>query len=242
MAKTPGQQYLDTMSGVATPPPATMADYQSEADRLSFLAPAPQRQSIYDLATDLSAGLAAQAASGQPASIGYGLTAGFNKFSEGAALRRKERDKYKQQIMMMAYESVEKTRAEQKALAQQAGTYDFELALERAKKGDQSIFAGLNSTEGRALNFLTNYKLNPNIAITNKAEFEAAKIYFESQTKQVNEDGKIFEVPKYNIKKLFPEIPEKRTVPIGTIEMADDGKSYRFKGGDTDVKENWEEV
>ena len=241
MAKTPGQQYLDTMSGVATPPPATMADYQSEADRLSFLAPAPQKQSIYDLASDLSAGLAAQAASGQPASIGYGLTAGFNKFSEGAALRRKERDKYKQQIMMMAYESVEKTRAEQKAIAQQAGTYDFELALERAKNGDQGIFGGLNSVDGRALDFLARLKANPNLAVTNKAEFDAAKAYLGSKFKTVTIDGKVQAVPVYDIDKLFPEAISKEPVivppPVGTIK---DG--YKFKGGDPRVQENWEKV
>ena len=242
MAKTPGQQYLDTMSGVATPPPATMADYQSEADRLSFLAPAPQRQSIYDLASDLSAGLAAQAASGQPASIGYGLTAGFNKFSEGAALRRKERDKYKQQIMMMAYESVEKTRAEQKAIAQQAGTYDFELALEQAKNGDQGIFGGLNSVEGRALDFLARLKANPNLAVTNKDEMEAAKAYLASKFKTVTIDGQVQAVPVYDVDKLFPEAitPEPPVIvapPVGTIK---DG--YRFKGGDPRVQENWEKV
>ena len=241
MASTPGQQYLEMMKGTGGVSPATMADYQSEADRLSFLAPAPQRQSIYDLASDLSAGLATQAASGQPASIGYGLTAGFNKFSEGAALRRKERDKYKQQIMMMAYESYEKTRAEQKAIAQQAGTYDFELALERAKNGDQGIFGGLNSVDGRALVFLAPLKANPNLAVTNKAEFDAAKAYLGSKFKTVTIDGQVQAVPVYDVDKLFPEAISTEPVivppPVGTIK---DG--YKFKGGDPRVQENWEKV
>ena len=241
MAKTPGQQYLDMMGGLTPPPPATMADYQAAANRLSFLAPAPQRQTIYDLASDLSAGLATQAASGQPASIGYGLTAGFNKFSEGAALRRKERDKYKQQIMMMAYESVEKKRAEQKALAQQAGTYDFELALERAKNGDQGVFGGLNSVEGRAIDFLARLKANPNLAVTNKAEFDAAKAYLGSKFKTVTIDGQVQAVPVYDIDRHFPEAISTEPVivppPVGTIK---DG--YKFKGGDPRVQENWEKV
>ena len=241
MASTPGQQYLEMMKGTGGVSPATMADYQSEADRLSFLAPQPRKQSIYDLASDLSAGLAAQAASGQPASIGYGLTAGFNKFSEGAALRRKERDKYKQQIMMMAYESVEKKRAEQKALAQQAGTYDFELALERAKNGDQGVFGGLNSVEGRAIDFLARLKANPNLAVTNKAEFDAAKAYLGSKFKTVTIDGQVQAVPVYDIDRLFPEAitPKPVVIPpaVGTVK---DG--YRFKGGNPNVKENWEKV
>ena len=240
MAKTPGETYLETMSGL-TPPPATMADYQAEANRLSFLAPAPQRQTIYDLASDLSAGLAAQATSGQPPSIGYGLTAGFNTFSEGAAMRRRERDKYKQQIMMMAYEGVEKRRAEQKALQEQAATYDFEIAVEEAKNSGTGIFGGLNSAEGRALDFLARLRANPNLAITNKAEFDAAKAYLGSKFKTVTIDGQVQAVPVYDIDKLFPEAKtpkEVKTPPaVGTIV---DG--FRFKGGDPNVKENWEKV
>ena len=158
MAKTPGQQYLDTMSGVATPPPATMADYQSEADRLSFLAPAPQRQSIYDLASDLSAGLAAQAASGQPASIGYGLTTGFNMFSKNSQALRKQAAAVKQQIMLKAYESVENRRAEQKALQAKAADYDFKAQLEALKQSG-GLFGG-TSTEAGAWNYILS-KIDP---------------------------------------------------------------------------------
>ena len=45
---------------------------------------APRRASIYDLASNLSKGLTAQAQSGQPPSIGGGLAAGFNSFSDYA--------------------------------------------------------------------------------------------------------------------------------------------------------------
>ena len=143
---------------------------------------------------------------------------------------------------MMAYESVEKTRAEQKALAQQAGTYDFELALERAKNGDQGVFGGLNSAEGRALDFLARLKANPNLAVTNKAEFDAAKAYLGSKFKTVTIDGQVQAVPVYDINRLFPEAITPKTPaivapPVGTIK---DG--YRFKGGDPRVKENWEKV
>jgi len=88
VAQTVGQQYIDAMSGAKTAP-ATVSDYQAEAERLSFLVPETPRATIYDLASDLSAGLAAQAASGQPASIGYGLAAGFNKISDGRSLAQK---------------------------------------------------------------------------------------------------------------------------------------------------------
>jgi len=142
----------------------------------------------------------------------------------------------------MAYESVEKQRAEQKAIAQQAGTYDFELALEQAKNGDQGIFGGLNSVEGRALDFLARLKANPNLAVTNKDEMEAAKAYLASKFKTVTIDGQVQAVPVYDVDKLFPEAktPKPPVIvapPVGTIK---DG--YRFKGGDPNVQENWEKV
>ena len=152
MAKTPGEQYLETMGGLTPPPAATMADYQSEADRLSFLAPAPQRQSIYDLASDLSAGLSAQAASGQPASIGYGLTAGFNTFSKNSQALRKQTAAVKQQIMLKAYEAVENRRSEQKAIQAKAADYDFKAQLEALKQGG-GLFGG-TSTEASAWNYI----------------------------------------------------------------------------------------
>ena len=158
MAKTPGQQYLDMMGGLTPPPPATMADYQAAANRLSFLAPAPQRQTIYDLASDLSAGLAAQAVSGQPASIGYGLTAGFNMFSKNSQALRKQAAAVKQQIMLKAYESVENRRAEQKALQAKAADYDFKAQLEALKQSG-GLFKG-SSTPASAWNYILS-KIDP---------------------------------------------------------------------------------
>jgi len=201
-----GDQYLKMLQG-NEPAPATMQDYQREADQLSYLLPQTRRPSIYDLASDLSQGLAQQAASGKPASVGYGLAAGFNLFSEGAELRRQKREQQKEQLMQAAYASVEKKRAEAKALAEQAGTYDFELALERAKNGDQGLFGGLNSTEGRALNFLARYRANPSLKETNPAEYDAAVAFLGSKTKTIVVDGNTIQVPVYDVKTLFGEPP-----------------------------------
>ena len=136
MAKTPGEQYLETMGGLTPPPAATMADYQSEADRLSFLAPAPQRQSIYD----------------------YGLTAGFNTFSKNSQALRKQTAAVKQQIMLKAYEAVENRRAEQKAIQAKAADYDFKAQLEALKQGG-GLFGG-TSTEASAWNYILT-KIDP---------------------------------------------------------------------------------
>jgi len=208
-----GAQYLQMMQNTGSAP-ATMEDYQAEAERLSFLMPQAQRPSFYDLATDLSIGLTEQAQSGRPSSIGYGLAAGFNRFSEGQQVKRANRDKYKQQLMQMAYESVEKKRAEAKSLAEKAGTYDFEVALEQAKNSGQGIFGGLNSVEGRALDFLARFKANPNLKNTNRAEYDAAVAFLSGKFKTITVDGNTISVPVYDTAKLFG------TTPASTGAMA----------------------
>ena len=175
-----GDQYLKMMQGNASAP-ATMQDYQAEADRLSFLLPQTRKPSIYDMASDLSQGLAQQAASGKPASVGYGLAAGFNLFSEGAELRRQKREQQKEQLMQAAYASVEKKRAEAKALAEQtlmtmayqdvekkraeqkamrstAMDYDFKMRLEQMKKTGE-LFGGTNN-DASAWNYILS-KIDP---------------------------------------------------------------------------------
>ena len=52
MAQTVGQQYIDAMSGAKTAP-ATVSDYQAEAERLSFLVPETPRATIYDLEREI---------------------------------------------------------------------------------------------------------------------------------------------------------------------------------------------
>ena len=58
--------------------------YKRYLEMLAPMTQAPRRASIYDLASNLSKGLTAQAQSGQPPSIGGGLAAGFNSFSDYA--------------------------------------------------------------------------------------------------------------------------------------------------------------
>jgi len=201
-----GDEYLRRMQA-ASQNPATMQDYQAEAERLSFLLPQTRRPTLYDMASDLSRGLAEQAASGRPPSVGYGLAAGFNLFSEGAELRRKKREQQKEQLMQVAYQSVEKKRAESKALAEKAGTYEFEIELERAKTGQQGLFGGLNSVEGRALDFLARYRANPSLKITLPAEYDTAVAVLASKFKTIIVDGNTITVPVYDVAKLFGETP-----------------------------------
>ena len=262
MAKTPGEQYLETMGGLTPPPAATMADYQSEADRLSFLAPAPQRQSIYDLASDLSAGLAAQAASGQPASIGYGLTAGFNTFSKNSQALRKQTAAVKQQIMLKAYEAVENRRSEQKAIQAKAADYDFKAQLE-AIKTNGGFFEG-NSLPAKSWNYIlskvdpstNDYKMvpdgkggmvkyNPDDDVFYRT---SKKILEQPKTQIINEPGKgnvSIQTPGFNVdatlnlnKSTQPPPPREGD----TIVNEEDGSKWKFNGGDPNDQNNWSKV
>jgi len=132
--------------------PIDMADVDTKAGEISSLFPTPRRANIYDLASDLSAGLAAQAASGQPASIGYGLAAGFNKFSDAAALRRQKTDEMKQSIRLKAYEMVESARKEQVEFRKLAAEAGYDYMLEMAKKGG-GMFPDTNM-DGVSANYL----------------------------------------------------------------------------------------
>ena len=60
--------------------PGYQDSYKRYLEMLAPMPQAPRRASIYDLASNLSKGLTAQAQSGQPPSIGGGLAAGFNSF------------------------------------------------------------------------------------------------------------------------------------------------------------------
>ena len=231
-----GDDYLQMMQNTESAP-ATMQDYQDEAQRLSFLMPESQQPNFFDLATSLSQGLAAQAQSGKYQSIGLGLAAGLNSFSEGQKVKRAARQKYKQELMQMAYESVEKKRAEARELAEKAGTYDFEVALEQAKNSGQGIFGGLNSVEGRALDFLARYKKNPSLRDTNRADFDAAVAFLSSKFKTQVVDGNTVSVPVYNTAKLFGMTSTVNAPAVGTIK---DG--FKFKGGNPNDENNWEKV
>ena len=83
------RQQMDTLR---TYRPEIVPDYTEAYSRyLNILQPLTERSpkpSIYDLASSLSKGLTAQAQSSAPPSIGFGLAAGFNDFSDYSRARR----------------------------------------------------------------------------------------------------------------------------------------------------------
>lgn len=208
-----GDKYLTMMESIQASP-VSNTDIFAEAQRLSSLFPQQRNANFFDLATALSKGLTAQAMSGQPASVGQGLAMGFNAFSEGVAKRQEAKENFVKELQMMAYQSLEKKRAEQLALRKEAGTMDFKLALERAKQGEGGVFSGLNSPEGRALDFMARYKEDPTLKDREPHAYEMAlMVLSKPEYTQVLTELGIQLVPlppKYDVGKL--------QVPAGYID------------------------
>ena len=205
MPPSVGDAYLKKMESIQASP-VSNTNIFAEAQRLSSLFPQQRKANFFDLATALSKGLTAQARSGQPASVGQGLAMGFNAFSEGVVKRQEAKENFLKELKMMAYQSLEKKRAEQLALRKEAGTMDFKIALERAKQGERGLFAGANSPEGRALDFITRFKEDPTLKDRAPHEYEMAVMYLSKpQYTQVLTEAGIQIVPlpsEYDIGKL----------------------------------------
>tara|TARA_R110000803_G_scaffold204331_1_gene270264 strand:+ start:335 stop:1153 length:819 start_codon:yes stop_codon:yes gene_type:complete len=253
-----GDQYLKMMQGNASAP-ATMQDYQAEADRLSFLLPQTRKPSIYDMASDLSQGLAQQAASGKPASVGYGLAAGFNLFSENSEKLREKRKAAQQTLMTMAYQDVEKKRAEQKAMRSTAMDYDFKMRLEQMKKTGE-LFGGTNN-DASAWNYIlskidpatNDWKMVPDgkggvmkYDPSTDPHYSVAKANLEqskTEVRNVPGQGQVqIQTPGYNVSGALNLNEGATSTPaIGFIKNWN-GVDYEFNGGDPNIINNWVKI
>ena len=133
---------------------------QSYEDRLSQLAPQPEKFDIYDLATSISQGLTAQQQAAGPDSIGQGLAMGFNLASADI----KERDKLTQQAKKEIG-----LQATQLAMRDEKEAQDFlDKALFELSK--QSGTAGVKQTAD-----ITNYEFRESLDAEGKKDFDAMK-------------------------------------------------------------------
>ena len=107
-------------------------DITSRATELSALMPQTKGRGLYGLATDLSKGLLASANSRTP--LGTGLAMGLNLYSDAATLRQKKADEIRSKLMQMAYQDVEKRRAESKALSMKMLDVNFKYEIEALKQ------------------------------------------------------------------------------------------------------------
>ena len=249
-----GDRYKRQMQGIYDASPAfDIEDIQAKGRELSALFPSEREPSIYDLATSLSKGLTEQAASGQPASIGYGLAAGFNAFNEAAQARQKRADDLKQKILQFAYTETEKKRQEQIAINK--GALEYEQAFKLAELKDSRDF--LEKPDADAYAFLEALeKLSPTerdafLALpANKSKFELSKQRLSmarpQQIPDPNNPGQMITIyrPTYDIEKVFPQSVAKPSysfdesqgaIDIANLSQADKLKLKNLKVGESVV-------
>ena len=130
--------------------PITTEDIQTQAEKLAGLFPQQRKQNIFDLASEIGAGLVAGAS--DPRGFGAGLTAGLKAFNQKATQLKSDRDKIRQQITMLAFEQVKEKRAQQEKIRSKAIDKAFDLQIEQMKKTGQ-LFGG-TSTEAGAWNYI----------------------------------------------------------------------------------------
>ena len=211
-----GARYKKQMQDIYDSSPAfDIEDIQAKGKELSALFPAEREPSIYDLATSLSKGLTEQAASGQPASIGYGLAAGFNAFNEAAQARQKRADDLQQKILQFAYTETEKKRQEQIAINK--GALEYEQAFKLAELKDDKDF--LEDPDPQSFSILdTLNKMTPEerasfLALPgNQSKYQAAIQALSrarpTQEPDPNNPNQMITVyrPLYDVKRMFPNI------------------------------------
>ena len=200
------QQYLDMLQKSAgNAAPLNVANIQAEAENLSQLFGGNQRRpTIYDLASDLSSGLAQQAASGRPPSVGYGLAAGFNLFSESARKKREAADALKQKLMEMAYAKTEKERERQLEFSKLAAQAGFDYQLQQLKETGGTI-------EGTgpavwAWNFVLAAQKDPTLKTRAPDDYAAAvAILGKEQRSLVQTESGTLQVvtPGYDVETIF---------------------------------------
>ena len=171
----PTTSYFDQLTALQRDQaPPTYADISERARELSMLMPQQRKANIYDLATSLSQGLTQQAASGRPSSVGYGLAAGFNLFSEAAQKRRAVADEMQSKLMQMAYSDLEKRKADSQLMQEKMLDSNFKYELEMLKQNN-GYFQG-KSVESAALNMIIEGEKNPELKKTTEYKVALALI------------------------------------------------------------------
>ena len=146
------QAYLDIAKMEQGTANVDINDAVKRAEELAGLFPSTRRASIYDLASNISAGLTAQAASGQAPSIGYGFAQGFKMFNDAEAARRNKAEQMKQSLVLKAYGELQDKRQKSIDYRQLAATKALEAEIEA--RGSSDYFAG-SGLENQARNIIT---------------------------------------------------------------------------------------
>ena len=145
------QAYLDIMNIEKGTPNVDINDARRRAEELAGLFPSTRRASIYDLASDISAGLTAQAQSGQAPSIGYGFAQGFKLFNDAERARRDRAEEMKKSLVLKAYSELQGERQKSIEYKQLAAT----KALEAEIENKTTEYFGGSGLENQARNYIT---------------------------------------------------------------------------------------
>ena len=195
--------------------PITQQDLAARIQELQMLVPQQRRSNIFDLASALSKGLVAQAQSGRPSSVGYGLAMGFGLFNEMQEKRRAQMEDMAQKLRSLAYEDLRKQQAESEELKRAMADAGFKLQLEQMKN-TKGFFQG-TGPESVALNTVLAAMKNP--AIRNTPEFQVARRFLmkPKTSVQSTEQGLVqVESPGFDVDSLFSEeAPSQQQVPAG---------------------------
>lgn len=117
---------------------------QDYIDRLSQFAPQPDKFDIFDLATSISQGLAAQQQGGGPDSIGQGLAMGFNIASADISERDRMMQQARQEIGLQA---AKLAMSDEKEASDFLDKALFELAKQSGTAGDEKDTADIRNYE-----------------------------------------------------------------------------------------------
>ena len=151
-ALTPLQQYMKTSRELMSPKPITNQQLEERINQLNALVNKPRKMTIYDMATKMSQGLSANARSGRPSSISYGLADGFNSISQSINERKDLSDKISQELRQMAYQDLQRERAKSLEFEQGMAKLIYESQIE--KDDDVQLFTG-KSKEANAFRILS---------------------------------------------------------------------------------------
>jgi len=182
----------------------SMDDINKRAQELSFLVQQPRRGNLYDLATALSKGLAQQALSGRPSSVGYGLALGFNLFTEAEQQKREAAEAMKQKLMMMAYEDVQGRMEQSRQLQREMLDADFKYRIEEMK--NRGGMFDSKTVAAQAWNFVLEAEKNPELKKTPQYRVARAILKKPRRSFQQTEQGTVqIEQPGYDLDSVLPD-------------------------------------
>ena len=212
--------------------PVTQEDIAEQMRLYQDLFPQSRRQNIFDLASQLGAGLAAQAQSGQPASIGMGLTMGFNLFNEQANRLREQNEKIRRDFALFARQQAEAQNQRELQAAQKVLEMQFDLA----KAGGKGIFPE-NSMTGAAINLILAAKDDPNKLKSPEVAF--AKAFLETPKTVQTDEGTGY-IQGFNVDEILgidagpPEgVPSTQTYEGEQVQFVRvEGAFYYYMGTD----------